>query len=203
METSIQILIVDDSEPFRIGVRALMNATADMQLIGEAVNGREAISLAEQLQPDVILMDLHMPDVNGIEATSQILHTSPHIAVLVLTMVDDDASVLEVSARMLKSAGFRVITASDGHDALHAFSDSPSQIDCVVLDLTMPGMGGEDAFEELRRLGCDAPVILGSGYFHADLTSQFEGKGFAAVLQKPYRRDHLVATVATAIDGDS
>jgi PAS domain S-box-containing protein len=117
----------------------------------------------------------------------------------IVLLVDDDASVLDVGARMLERAGYRVITASDGHDALHAFKEHSAEIDCVVLDLTMPGMGGEDTFEELRRMHCDVPVILGSGYFHADLNAQFEEKGFAAVLQKPYRRARLIATIATAL----
>ncbi len=109
METSIQLLIVDDSEPFRVGLRALIKATPDMKLAGEAVNGREAITFAERLQPDVVLMDLHMPDVNGIEATRQIVNTSPHIAILVLTMVDDDESLfaaMQAGARgyLLKGA---------------------------------------------------------------------------------------------------
>jgi PAS domain S-box-containing protein len=121
----------------------------------------------------------------------------------IVLLVDDDASVLDVGTRMLETAGFRVITASDGHDALHAFEEHSTEIDCVVLDLTMPGMGGEDTFEELRRRQCTVPVILGSGYFHADLNAQFEDKGFAAVLQKPYRRDHLIATVATALKSAS
>ena len=109
MESSIQLLIVDDSEPFRVGLRALIKATPDMALAGEAENGRDAIAFAERLQPDVILMDLHMPDVNGIEATRQIVQTSPHIAILVLTMVDDDDSLfaaMQAGARgyLLKGA---------------------------------------------------------------------------------------------------
>ena len=117
----------------------------------------------------------------------------------VVLFVDDDASVLDVGTRMLESGGFRVIAASDGHDALHAFKEHSAEIDCVLLDLTMPGMGGEDTYEELRRIHCDVPVILGSGYFHTELREQFKDKGFAAVLQKPYRRDHLMATVSNAI----
>lgn len=109
MNSGIHLLIVDDSEPFRVGLRALIKATPDMKLAGEAMNGREAVSSAERLQPDVILMDLHMPDVNGIEATRQIVHTSPHIAILVLTMVDDDESLfaaMQAGARgyLLKGA---------------------------------------------------------------------------------------------------
>ncbi|MDX1413352.1 MAG: response regulator transcription factor [Candidatus Promineifilaceae bacterium] len=115
METGqIQLLVADDSEPFRVGLRALLKATPDMRLAGEAADGREAIRFAERLQPDVILMDLHMPEVHGLEATRQIVHTSPHIAVLVLTMIEDDDSVfaaMQAGARgyLLKGASKREI----------------------------------------------------------------------------------------------
>jgi RNA polymerase sigma factor (sigma-70 family) len=90
---SIQILVAEDSRAFRDGLRDLFKAAPDMALVGEAVNGLEAIDQAKRVQPDVILMDLHMPELNGIEATRRILKTSPHIAILVLTMYDDDDSV--------------------------------------------------------------------------------------------------------------
>ncbi|HSM57459.1 MAG TPA: response regulator transcription factor [Candidatus Sulfomarinibacteraceae bacterium] len=109
MEATVQIVVVDDSQPFRVGLRALLSAAEGMELIGEAENGHQAITLAEHLQPDVILMDLNMPDMNGIAATAQILRSSPHIAVLVLTMVDDDDSLfaaMQAGARgyLLKGA---------------------------------------------------------------------------------------------------
>ena len=105
----IQLLIADDSPPFRKGLRALFKSTPDIDLVGEAATGTEAVALAETLQPDVILMDLQMPDLNGIEATRRILHTSPHISILVLTMFDDDDSVfaaMQAGARgyLLKGA---------------------------------------------------------------------------------------------------
>ena len=86
----ITVLIADDHAPFRAGLRALIQATADIEVVGETVNGAETITQAARLQPDVILMDLQMPGVTGVEATRQILHTSPHIAVLIVTMFEDD-----------------------------------------------------------------------------------------------------------------
>jgi len=105
----ITVLIADDHSPFRTGLRELIQATADIEVVGETVNGAETITYTARLQPDVVLMDLQMPDVNGVEATRQILHTSPHIAVLILTMFEDDDFVfasLRAGARgyLLKGA---------------------------------------------------------------------------------------------------
>lgn len=110
METNlIHLLIADDSESFRTGLRALFKATPDIQLVGEAADGQAAIALAEQLQPDVVLMDLHMPEIDGLEATRQITQTSPHMAILALTMLDDDDALfaaMQAGARgyLLKGA---------------------------------------------------------------------------------------------------
>jgi DNA-binding NarL/FixJ family response regulator len=106
---AIRVLIADDHAPFRTGLRTLLQATPDTEVVGEAATGQEAVSQAAALQPDVVLMDLHMPGVNGIAATRQILHTSPHFAVLVVTMFEGDDSVfaaLQAGARgyLLKGA---------------------------------------------------------------------------------------------------
>lgn len=89
----IRVLIADDNARFRAGLRGLLGVSEGTSVAGEAASGEEAIALAARLQPDVILMDLRMPGLNGIEATSRILQTSPHIGILVLTMVEDDDSV--------------------------------------------------------------------------------------------------------------
>jgi DNA-binding NarL/FixJ family response regulator len=93
MNDLIRILIADDHTLFRDGLRALFNSLGDIEVVGEAASGAQAISQAEQLQPDVVLMDIQMPGVNGIEATRQIVGTSPHIGVIVITMFEDDDSV--------------------------------------------------------------------------------------------------------------
>jgi DNA-binding NarL/FixJ family response regulator len=98
----LTILIVDDHPVFRKGLRALLASMPEVEWVGEATSGEEAIRLAEQLQPDVILMDLHMPGKGGLEAIRQIVQTSPHIRILVVTMFQDDDSVfaaLQAGAR--------------------------------------------------------------------------------------------------------
>jgi len=92
MET-IRVLIADDQTITRSGIRSLLAAQKDIEIVGEAQNGEEAIEFASSTQPDVILMDLRMPGVNGIDATRRIHRTFPHVGILVLTVFEDDTSV--------------------------------------------------------------------------------------------------------------
>ncbi len=92
-EQATNVLIADDNPEFREGLRDLLQVTPDLVVVGEAGTGDEAIALATHLQPDVVLMDLHMPGRNGIEATRRLVGTHPHIGILVLTMYEDDDSV--------------------------------------------------------------------------------------------------------------
>ena len=89
----LTILIADDHPVFRKGLRALLASMPTTELVGEATGGEEAVNLAEKLQPDVILMDLQMPGGGGLTAIRQIVQTSPHIRILVVTMFEDDDSV--------------------------------------------------------------------------------------------------------------
>jgi DNA-binding NarL/FixJ family response regulator len=89
----IRVLIADDHPLFRDGMHGLLDSVAETEVVGEAASGEEAITLAENLQPDVILMDIKMPGVNGLQAMREILHTSPHIRILIVSMLEDDDSV--------------------------------------------------------------------------------------------------------------
>jgi len=93
MSTAIRILIADDHPLFRAGLRALLESVPDTDVAGEATSGHEAVELARTLAPDVVVMDLNMPDLNGIEATRQIAQENHEIHVLVMTMHEDDESV--------------------------------------------------------------------------------------------------------------
>jgi DNA-binding NarL/FixJ family response regulator len=89
----IRILIADDHPLFRSGLRSLLESVPDTEIVGEAASGQEAVELACTLAPDVVVMDLNMPDLNGIEATRQIVQETKDIYVLVMTMHEDDESV--------------------------------------------------------------------------------------------------------------
>ena len=91
---SIRLIIVDDHPVVRDGLRGMLTAEADFQVIGEAANGTEAVALAARSQPDVVLMDLRMPEMDGVAATEQIKAQHPDMHILVLTTYDTDADIL-------------------------------------------------------------------------------------------------------------
>ncbi|MEO1146869.1 MAG: response regulator transcription factor [Cyanobacteria bacterium J06638_22] len=91
----IRLLLADDQAIFRKGLATLLSVEADLEVVGQAKNGNEAIFLAEKLQPTVILMDVRMPGVDGVQATAEIYKRSPWIRILVLTTFDDDEYILQ------------------------------------------------------------------------------------------------------------
>jgi len=101
-------------------------------------------------------------------------------------LVDDEESIRAISSKQLQRLGLEVLTAADGRKAVELFRERRSQIDLVLLDLTMPHMNGEEAYRELRQIDPDVRVILASGYSEHDIAAQFAGKGLAGCLQKPY-----------------
>ena len=89
----IRVLVADDHPAFRAGLQLLLTEVDDIDVVGTAENGLDAIRLAQQLAPDVVVMDLRMPDLDGIEATRRLHEHLPNVGVIVLTMFEDDASV--------------------------------------------------------------------------------------------------------------
>ncbi|WP_027500090.1 response regulator [Rhodococcus sp. UNC363MFTsu5.1] len=119
----IRLLIVDDQRLVRAGLRMLCESTEDLEVVGEASNGVEAVRLAAELAPDLILMDLRMPGLDGIEATRQILGSRPQSKVLVLTTFDDDDHLYPALAA--GAAGFLVkdTAPTDLLSAIHRIVD--------------------------------------------------------------------------------
>jgi len=107
-------------------------------------------------------------------------------------VVDDEASIRSVAALMLENAGYKTLQAADGIEGVEALKAHRDEVDCVLLDMTMPRMGGEEAFTEMRRIRPDLRVVLSSGYNQQTATQRFTGKGLAGFVQKPYTPDNLL-----------
>ena len=103
-----------------------------------------------------------------------------------ILLVDDDPHIRRVGSQMLERLGFKVLTAAHGREGLEVFKANRDQIDCVILDLAMPEMAGDEVFRKLRRLRKDVRVILSSGFNEQDVAQRFAGKGVAGFIQKPY-----------------
>lgn len=113
----VRILLADDHPLFLDGLRAVLVSVPDADVVGEAATGDEVVVRALELQPDVVVMDLHMPEGGGIEATRRIVETSPHIGVLVLTMIEDDDALF---AAMRAGARGYLLKGSNRTEILNA-----------------------------------------------------------------------------------
>ena len=117
MSDPIRVLIADDHTLFREGLTAIIDDAADIDVVGEVADGQEAIRQATRLKPDVILMDIVMPGLNGIEATKRILGTSPDVGIIALTMLEDDDSVF---AAMLAGARGYILKGAEKSEVLQS-----------------------------------------------------------------------------------
>lgn len=113
----LRIVIVDDHPMFRYGIRTLFSTTPDLEVVGEAANGEEAIAIASSLSPDVMLMDIRMPGMSGVEVTRRMSAKSPSTRILMLTMFEDDASVFTA---MRSGAKGYVLKDADKDELLRA-----------------------------------------------------------------------------------
>jgi DNA-binding NarL/FixJ family response regulator len=173
----LSVLIADDHPVFRKGLRALLASMPEVELAGEATTGLEAIRLAEQLQPDVILMDLQMPEGGGLAAIRQIVQTSPHIRILVVTMFQDDDSVfaaLRAGARgyVLKDMDdneiTRAILAVGNGEAIF----SPAIAERMMNFFSTRSMLPAEIFPELTESELKVLKLMAHGVSNEDIAQQ-------------------------------
>jgi len=174
----LRVLIADDHTLFRDGLRTLLATAPETELVGEATTGEEAIARAALLQPDLIIMDLQMPIVNGIEATRQIMRASPHIGILVVTMFDDDQSVfaaMRAGARgyLLKGAThdemLRAIRAVGGGEAIFSPAIAARLIDYFT---NIRSNTPRQVFPELTDREHEVLQLIAQGYKNAEIAGE-------------------------------
>ena len=168
--SAIRVLLVDDHAILRAGLRALLSAYSDIQVVGEAADGTEALTRVNELSPDVVVMDIAMPGVNGLVATRQILQAHPKTKILILTQYDNKEYVLPLmkagaAGYVLKQAvGTDLVTAiravARGESFLH-----PSAAK-VVLDayLQDSAAGSDDPYSQLTEREREVLILVAQGH---------------------------------------
>lgn len=114
--TPIRVLIADDHPMFRFGLRALLSTEPDIEIAGEAIDGKEVVAQASSLKPDLVLMDINLPVMNGIEATRQIISHHPSMGILIITMFEDDT----IFAALRAGARGYILKGAEGEETLRA-----------------------------------------------------------------------------------
>jgi len=176
----IRVMIADDHPVFRYGLRALLLAEATMmEVVGEATSGEEAVTLAAQCLPDVILMDVNMPGLNGIEATRRILAATPQVGILMLTMFDDDESVF---AAMREGARGYLLKGAEGEETIRAITGvskgeaifSPAIARRLMGYFGKPGKNPQPAhlFPELTEREREILTLIAQGYTNPAIAEQ-------------------------------
>ena len=175
--TKTRIVLADDHAILREGIRALLEDQPDMTVIGEAADGRKAIELARDLSPDIIVMDIGMPLLNGLEATRQIKHNFPQVAVLVLTMHDNEEYVSHILAAGASGYVLKRAASSELVTAIRAVAAGQSFLSPAVTKLLIEGYMGRqlaapvmvDPFETLTAREREVLQLVAEGHTNSQI----------------------------------
>jgi DNA-binding NarL/FixJ family response regulator len=176
MKDKVRVLIVDDHPLFREGMRGRLDRVGEITVVGEAASGDEAVDLARELEPQVVLMDIKMPGLNGIEATREILRTNPRVGVLMLTMFEDDDSVF---AAMRAGARGYLLKDSGGEGVVHAIRAvtsgeavfGPGVAERIIGFFSVP-RPAQRAFPELTEREEEILVLVARGKSNQEIASR-------------------------------
>jgi DNA-binding NarL/FixJ family response regulator len=170
LESTIRVLIADDHGVVREGLRAVLGSEPDVEVVGEAATGNEVVEQAAEVRPDAILMDIQMPDVNGIEATRRILEVDPEVGVVVLTMFEDDDSVFSAMRAGARGYVLKGAPPSEILKVLRAVADGEAYFGPEVAKRLMSffsepkPISSEDIFPELSAREREILDLIAQGH---------------------------------------
>ena len=156
----VRVLVVDDQQLVRDGIASLLRVQEGIAVVGTATNGREALEQAIALRPDVILMDVRMPVMDGVEATTQILGQLPSSSILMLTTFDDDEYVKDALQAGARGYLLKDLPPQDLARAVHAVSQGVYQLDASVIERMIGASGGPNAAPQPKTKASVAPDAL-------------------------------------------
>lgn len=143
--SEIRVLIAEDHETVREGLRMIVDAQADMLVVGEAANGRAAITLAQELKPDVLLMDVSMPELNGLKAAAKLKRTAPDIKILTLTRHADEAYLQELLQAGISGYVLKQSVSSELLRAIRAVAAGGNYLDPAITGKVFGSYAGKNA----------------------------------------------------------
>lgn len=190
MNDRTRVLLADDHPLYRRGLQQLLDSRDEIEVVAQVDDGEQAVRRTAELQPDVVVMDLNMPVLNGVEATRQVVAASPHVAVLVLTMHDDDDSVF---AAMRSGARGYLLKGSDGTEIVRAvlavaggevIFGAPVARRVLTFFAAHPGPAAVGVFPELTEREHDVLDLIAAGRNNTDIAA-------ALVLSSKTVRNHV------------
>lgn len=213
MSAPVRVMIVDDQELVRVGFTMILEVETDIEVVGEARDGAEAISRVAELQPDVVLMDVQMPEIDGIAATEVIARDHPGCRILILTTFDDDAYLF--AALRAGASGFllkncppedlvqAIRLTAQGHALL-----APEVTQRVIERSTAHGARRDDArMDRLTERERDVLVVMARGFSNAEIAASLHVSGatvkthVSSILSKLDARDRVQAVIAAHESG--
>lgn len=169
---TIRVLFVDDHEMVRIGISSYLSTQEDISVVGEAASGREGIEKAEELKPDIILMDLLMDDMNGIEATQYIKQHQPSVKIVMLTSFIDDNEVYQALDAGVDSYILKTTSADDIANAIRKTYNKESVFEAEVLVKMRNRMNQKaELFEMLTDREMEILLLIAKGYSNQEIAS--------------------------------
>ncbi|SCT20217.1 response regulator transcription factor VraR [Staphylococcus caeli] len=169
---TIKVLFVDDHEMVRIGISSYLSTQSDIDVVGEGKSGKDAIEKAHQLNPDLILMDLLMDDMDGVEATEQVKKDLPHIKVVMLTSYIEDQEVYRALDSGVDSYILKTTSASDIAEAIRKTYNNESVFEAEVLVKMRNRMKQRaELYEMLTEREMEILLLIAKGYSNQEIAS--------------------------------